>query len=196
VSSHPSSLDVVVTFLHRLSTEGSVDVLLVVHPDSVLEKTADIRYVKPFLDGLRARIQGFKGPVLATRLNNSYFREQDATEPRWKKGYEYVQEFMRFLESKAQVLTEERDDRARSNSLGWEATKVLDDLFLGGNLGKVVVVGCFKGASGGCNMCVDHTVKTLQREYGESRVVVDDLHCSTAGPVDFTELGGSREFSK
>jgi hypothetical protein len=171
-----------------------VDVLYVVHPETILEQLPHIKHVRPFLEKLRSKVSSWPGPVIVSRVNKLY-AYKDSTDPDWRReAFEYVDSFLDSM--KGDNVTVVTEDRSDPKGIGREAGKVLDDLYLQGRLGKVYVTGCFRGTTNVPVMCVERTVQVLEREYGPEHVEVDNSLTMKAGPIDITKLasaGGSEE---
>lgn len=161
--------------LRRVMAGGKEDVLYLVHPNAILEQSPHIGHVKPFIDKLRRVVGSFRGKVIVTVLDRE-FSEGAYTRREFKDGIGYVGEFMGWLKGKVDLIVEDSGD---SSGLGRKAGRLLDDMYLEGRLGKVILGGCFLGAG----MCIERTRGNLIREYGEDRVEVRGDISMKAGQV-------------
>jgi RecA/RadA recombinase len=165
-------------YLRRIAESlGKIDVLYVVHPDSVLEQTYKIDYVKSFIDKIQAAIDSFKGIVLVTQLDSS------AAHQTKEEAYTYVKRFMDEIKSNSKVTVIEENRRKMDTPLGTGAmSKVIDDMFLKGTIGKIILVGAFT-CDKGYKMCVDDTYASLVHEYGPEHIVKDPNLILKSGPI-------------
>lgn len=166
--------------LFAIASNGTVDVLYVVHPTSILEQHPDIRHVKPFLDKVRSRILSFDGIVIVSLLGRKFNRIL-WDKPTQIQGIEYVDKFIENLPSEVIVVDDPSDSPLGSKAM----EKILDDLFLSDRLGKIIVGGCFD-----ClwmNMCVNDTINVLSEQYGSDKVTMDSSITLKAGPVHFDD---------
>ena len=148
-------------------------ILYVVHPDSILEQSVDIRHVKPFLDKLSNAIKSFSGIVIVTKIP-SYSYNKTA------EGFAYAEKFMASIKGNPKVIVV--DEKRAKGALGTEAmSKYIDDLFLKGELDKITLAGCFTCTYS--TMCLDETYSALVREYGSDKVEIDQSLTMKAGPV-------------
>ena len=171
-------------YLRHPTATTREEVLYLVHPNSILEQSAHIQHVKPFIDKLLKKISGFRGQIIVSNLSRDIPRAR-YNRPELKEGIKYVDKFMDELKGKnnVTVVTESSD---MANPLGRKAGKILDDLFLENRLGKITLGGCFTGHKN-TTMCVEETKKTLAKEYGEDKVEMDKSLTMKAGPVHISE---------
>ena len=187
--------------------EPEIDILYLVHPNSILEQTQDIKYIKPWIDEWRSAVNSFNGIVIASSLVRGKVRPKghyleysrpgpndleniigdDAISNRKREGIKLVNEFMEELSNASNVFVFEENDSSGNSTLGGPAMKEkIDDLFLEDRLGKIIVGGCFICSY--ATMCVAHTLDNLNKNYPD-KVEVNRLLTIQAGVVIVDEEG-------
>lgn len=172
-----------INIYYKISTgqleSNKVNVLFIVHPNSILEQHQSIKHVEPFLNKIKNAIDSFDGLIIVTDLGRAKY-EISTSNQDMIKGVDFVKSFMEELKEnpKVKYIT----DGSTSEDLGMGAMKEhLDDLFIKDKIGDIIVGGCFDCKH--AKMCVRDTYNNLVDQYGSDKVSIDASITAQAGRV-------------
>lgn len=155
--------------IYRLS-ENITNVLYIVHPRCILEKTFYPKYVIRYISKLIDLCESHNGIVVIS--DSDLFINKEVPQ-------DFQNLFDKLFSVADRVIFEPRTDK---DNIGENVmTDVLDDLFLDDNSKvKICVVGCFGG------WCVDGTKANLEKQYGKV-TTIDENYVENAGMIALQE---------